>query len=582
MKKNIKIFIAAASLVTLGLIMIVIFYFINQPPVIKYVFIAATKGQITSEIKEDGTVKPAEAVKLSFEKSAKIKSVNVKVGDQVKAGQVLASLVDTDSEAQLLQANASLQSAQALLSNYQSAYQGQLAKLNDLKNGPTSEDLQVSQTKVDNAQKTIDDAKFNLENVTNKAKIDLDNAYNKTKEVLNDAYAKGFDAINIKIADLFTNSNFDYALTFFTTNDNLKNKVLANRKLINNDLTVIRTEVDNLNSDQAVIDKAMDDVQSRLDNCRSFLQDLNELINYTTVSVDFTQSTQNTYRADISAALTNINTALANIQTQGQSVTAQKATNQNLINAADSQLTQANNALLSAQKDLKLKQAGSSQDQIRAQEEVVEQATASIQSQGAAINQARANVLNYQYQLSKAVLKAPIDGIVTQADVKVGEIAPLSLPVISLMTNAKFQIESYVPESDIGKININQTAQVTFNAYDNSFVQSAKVISIDPAEVLLNNAPNYKVTLEFTKEDSLIKDGLTVSLKIVTAQRKEAIVVPELLVLTKDNKQIVLVDAGHDQVSEREVKTSSNQNGLIEIISGLDEGERIVDFGTNK
>lgn len=578
--KNLKTILIVLLAVVIVLSGFVLYYISKSEPAINYKFIEAKKGMISNEIKAKGNVKPASDVKMTFEKSARVESVNIKVGDKVTSGQVLASLVDTDLSAQLMQARASVQSAESLLANYQAAYQAQQAKLNDLRSGARTEDLDVSQTKIDNAQRTLTDANTNLDNVKNKAQIDLNNVYIKTTDTLNDAYAKSFDAVNTKISDLFIDPLFDPKMSFITSNQTLEFSVETERKNANTDLESVRTQIDSTGNDPVAVENVLKQTQTRLENCRKLLKDLSELLNYGVTSVTFTQTTLNTYKTNVSTALSSVNTALASLQTQSQAITVQKTTNKNAITAAEAQVTQAKNAITSAQKEMELKRAGSSRDALAAQEELVRQAQASVDAQRAAISQAQANVMNYQYQLSKSTLKAPMDGTITQVDIEVGEIAPITAPVISIMSNAKFQIEAKIPESDIEKIQVGQTANVILDAYGSDKPLSAKVISIDPAQILVNNAPNYKVTLEFGTDDPIIKDGLSASVKISIGESREVIEVPEVSVLQKNGNQIVLVK-NNGKAEERTVTTGAKQNGMVEIVTGLNPGEQVVDFGIN-
>src|SRR3989344_3165275 len=51
-----------------------------------------TRGPITEEVTVTGTVKPKEAVVLAFEKTGKVRKINVEVGDMVAQGDLLMAL----------------------------------------------------------------------------------------------------------------------------------------------------------------------------------------------------------------------------------------------------------------------------------------------------------------------------------------------------------------------------------------------------------------------------------------------------------------------------------------------------------
>lgn len=555
------------------------YFLVLGQPTISYNYAEVTKGSITDSANADGEVKAAEEVQLAFERAAKVAAVNVKVGDQVKTGQVLASLVSADLNAQLIQAQAAVKSAQAGLLGAQAQYGAQAANLSNLKNGPRPEDLAVSQAQVDTAQKAVNDAQLNLNNVNTKALNDLSNLYGKTSDVLNDAYAKTFDAVNSKIADLFSDAaTANPSLNFQTSDSGLELNVKTERSDANNDLAAMRQEIDALNGDEANTDNVLSDIDLRLNNVRNFLNDLNLLMNYTITSTSFTQANLDAAKANISLGLAAVNAAIASVQGQTQAIASQKVTNQNAVTSAQTLENTANNNLALALKQLALKKAGSTADQIQAQSEAVNQAAAGVAAQSAAVSSAQANVLNIGSQLAKSSLTSPLDGTVTQADAQAGEIAAPNVPVFSVISNAKFQVETYFSENDIAKIKLGQTANVTLDAYGSDKIFPAKVIAIDPAETVINGAPTYKVTLEFLNEDSLIKDGLTANVEIVIAVKNDALLIPASSVI-KNNDSFVLVAGANNTVAQIKVITGITQNGEVEIISGLTAGERVVDFG---
>jgi multidrug efflux pump subunit AcrA (membrane-fusion protein) len=113
-------------------------------------YIPAFRSNLTSTISTNGTVQATQQVSLSFGSSGEIKAINVKVGDQVTAGQVLAKLDDTQLQSSLRSAQTNLASAQARLN----------ATIN-----PTAGDLATAQSSVLNAQNQIATAQKNLDDL---------------------------------------------------------------------------------------------------------------------------------------------------------------------------------------------------------------------------------------------------------------------------------------------------------------------------------------------------------------------------------------------------------------------------------
>ena len=301
-----------------------------------------------------------------------------------------------------------------------------------------------------------------------------------------------------------------------------------------------------------------------------------------------------TERTNLSTEKTNISTEITTISGKQQLVGVQKAANESSIAAAESNVTTAKNALATAQDQLDLKRAGYTPEQIKAQEAQVKQAEASVNAQRAAISQAWASVQNYQAQIDKTILKAPISGTVSRLEVKVGEIVfpssstyEIQVPAVSLISEGDYEIEISIPEVDVTKVKIGDKAKVTLDAYGSDDLFLAEVATIDPAETLIEGLATYQTTMIFTETDERIKSGMTANVDILTASKDDVIVIPQRAVITKDGKKIVRIlkeksDPKHpgktiEELTEVEVVTGlRGSEGEIEIVEGIKEGDKIV------
>jgi multidrug efflux pump subunit AcrA (membrane-fusion protein) len=81
-------------------------------------YVTVSRGKIAQEVSVTGKVSPAEAIDFAFETSGKVASVNVKVGDKIKAGKTLASLKNNDIAAQASQSAAGVDSARSAVNQY--------------------------------------------------------------------------------------------------------------------------------------------------------------------------------------------------------------------------------------------------------------------------------------------------------------------------------------------------------------------------------------------------------------------------------------------------------------------------------
>lgn len=508
---------------------------------------------ITQEVSVTGKIKPADSIDLSFEKPGKINKIYAAVGDRVKSGQALAGIDNQEILTSLSGAKAQLDSANA--------------KLDELIRGTRPEEIKIAETAVFNAQKSLSDQETNLINARQSADISLTNHYGKTKDILNDAFAKSDNAINAQIANLFFNAGTSNPqLTFTVTDSQAKSNAENQRVLAGNSLKNLKSVIDALPSDYSKIDTSLIDSKNQLIIIRNFLADLSIAVN---ASAGLPSTTLDAYKNSVNTAWTNINAAITNINNQEQLIAGQKISNKNSIDLAQKSINDTQNALRSAQDSLALKKAGSAPEQIEAQK--------------AAVRQAAAQVRNYEIQLDQSTIKSPINGIITKQEAKIGKNISANSIIVSVISEANFQIETNIPESDIAKIKIDNLASVTLDAYGGDIIFEAKVISIDPAETIIEGVSTYKTTLEFIKEDDQIKSGMTANIDIQTA-KKEAVAIPQRAIITKNNEKYILVetdsveiDTGKKRTEERKIETGlRGSDGNIEIISGLKAGEKVI------
>jgi len=475
-------------------------------------FVLAKKGEIIQEVSVTGRVKPAESIDLAFEKSGKVSRIYVNVGDKVKAGQAISALQNADLTAQL--------------SQYQAALDVQKAKLAELEAGTRPEEIQVQEAKVESAKIALEDARKNL--------IDK----------MQDAYTKSDDAIRNKTDQLFTNPRSSPQINLFVGSE-LKTDIEQQRSTVETILIAWKLSLDILTTGSD-LPPYVDSAENNLSQIKSLLDMVALAVTDPNAVVNFSKTTVDAWKADISTARTNINTAVAN------------------LSAADEKFRGAEADVTLAEKELALEQAGTPVEQIDAQK--------------AQVSEAEANVLNAQAQLAKTLLLSPIDGIVTKQDAQIGEIISANTPLISIISEAKFQIEANVPEVDIAKVNIGDSAKITLDAYGNDIIFDAKVVAIDPAETILEGVATYKVTLQIAGSEEKIKPGMTANIDIFTDKRENVIVIPQRAVVTKDGEKTVQIMEGNNQ-KEIKVKTGlRGSNGDIEITDGLKEGDKVITF----
>lgn len=256
-------------------------------------------------------------------------------------------------------------------------------------------------------------------------------------------------------------------------------------------------------------------------------------------------------------------------------------------------LTSARNSYESAKKSLDVAQqqaelaktnAQNALETAKARVETVESDFARA-SRDASVASARAVFDLANLNLAKAALISPVNGIITEINNKPGEV--LGTGVIkesfSRVMSLDMVIQSKVPESDIVKVKIGQHAKVTFDALSEEDVFDSEIIEIDPASTTIQDVVYYNIKLKLNNSDIRIKPGMSANIDIATAQKDNVVIVPVRAIKTEDSKKYVDVLEADSTTRKVYVETGLQGNeGMVEIKSGLNGGEKVVTFQVTK
>ncbi|MEX0931177.1 MAG: efflux RND transporter periplasmic adaptor subunit [Candidatus Paceibacterota bacterium] len=507
------------------------------------------RGEILEEVTVTGRVLPSDRVDLAFERSGRVTTKNVTVGDSILKGDSIAELDHSELSAQLLQAEANVSA--------------ELARLLELERGLRPEERDSYETRVANAEKTLANALEKQLTVIQKAKDDLTSAYNDAEVLMKNAVTAGKSALlvatDIQYAYFNSYSTEDSAIASFKESAVafLLGREDAGR-WSNDSLSKLSGglfgEVYMEDNAQTTIDALLINTLDALTRIRSFLN-----------AIPITTQLSSTEKTNMSSAKTSIENQITLISNSIQSITAQKVMNENARTIAQAEVTSAENGLANAKADLTVGNAGSANEQIDAQL--------------ARVRSAEAQVENLTAQISKTIITAPLSGIITKSDVVVGEIVSPGTVYFSIISEDLFEIDAFIPEADIAKVSLGDSARVTLDAYGRDEVFPASVTEINPAETIIDGVATYKITLQFNEKDSRVRSGMTANIDIVTNEKKGVLKVPLRSVIRRDGEYFVRTVAGQSELNEVKVTTGlRGVDGMIEIVNGLKEGETVVTY----
>lgn len=204
----------------------------------------------------------------------------------------------------------------------------------------------------------------------------------------------------------------------------------------------------------------------------------------------------------------------------------------------------------------------------------------------ASIEVAKAQVQAAEVDLENTLIRAPFDGTVLTKNADVGEIvSPLGASstsraaVVTMADMSSLQVEADVSESNIQRIKEGQECEITLDAYSD-IRYAASVAKIVPTAD--RSKATVMVKVGFKKYDSKVLPEMSakvlfLNLKSSSADinKKPLLVVPFTAIRKKNGKEYVYT-VKDDHAFETEVKTGRVVGNYTEIISGVEEGDKVI------
>ncbi len=180
--------------------------------------------------------------------------------------------------------------------------------------------------------------------------------------------------------------------------------------------------------------------------------------------------------------------------------------------------------------------------------------------------------------LGKALeLKAPIDGIVTERPATIGELAGKETPIYTISDPRDLWVIAEVKERDIAAIRLGAEATFRVLAYpDETF--RGKVVRIGNRVESATRTLDIRIAVR--NEDGRLKPGMFADAEIATTAVEDALLIPEQALQNYADGQVVFVALGQGKFEKRPVRVGSAQGDRLQVLEGLQEGEKIATEGS--
>lgn len=612
----------------------VIGYFLLRPekeP--EYVVAVVETGDIVQTVSATGSIKADPTIDLHFQKSGKVSEILVEEGQRVSQDQVLASLENRalDLEVKRNRANVELASAQyhqtkagstpeeiriaeSDVQSAQAALDAAQSELNSTK-AIHEANIELAQLAYDQAQDTMYAAERDLETTKKIAenelkKLDLA-GYNTQTVALESAYAKAITSIDIvmttvqeslflaeEIIDVlggnfllpplyslkteyYEPANAEYkaaialqkSLTLDSSGEEKDAVIAAAIKVGNSALLLLSQTGATLRNDiyrsgeQEAFILEISTLTSKLSTAILSLSELQaSILNIKTGSTQDTETVVLNYQLQVDAAQSAYDTAVNSFEKAEFDLEQSKINASNSIKNAESQVAIKKASLDAARANLALKKSPVRQTDL-----------APLLAQ---ISLAKIALEIAENEKRDSQLISPIDGVVTFIYGKVGENISISETALSAFLTIQadeLMVEANIPETDISKIKVGNEVEMTIDAFDFTEKFKGTVKYIDRAETVIQGVVYYQIKTAFDLEDERLKSGMTTNLEIVTAQKEDVLVIPARAVNFEDSTRYVEV-LKNGTPEKVVITTGLESDQLVEVTSGLQEGEKIITF----
>ncbi len=169
-------------------------------------------------------------------------------------------------------------------------------------------------------------------------------------------------------------------------------------------------------------------------------------------------------------------------------------------------------------------------------------------------------------------LNSPIDGIVVERNATIGASVGTEASLFKIIDLSRVWVDANVFEKDLQRVRLGQQVKLTVPAFPGSTF-SGKVILVN--SVVDPDTRTVKVRTEVPNPDGRLKPDMFANVEIITDVNRAAISIPQSAVLNDNGQTVVFVAEGKGY-QKRQVHTGIQNGDWVEIIDGLNAGDKLV------
>ena len=191
--------------------------------------------------------------------------------------------------------------------------------------------------------------------------------------------------------------------------------------------------------------------------------------------------------------------------------------------------------------------------------------------------------------LDNARISSPIDGVVTDKAITLGEAVSMGSPLLTVVDIDNPWAEIQIDEVDIAKVSLGQRVKFTTDAYPeqeffgriswiNKEAELKKVggrVRMDEEDLV------FRAKVEFEEGTDALKPGMSIYSEVIVGEKKDVVVVPRAAVTLRDGKKVVFVVRGK-RVKQIGIEVGEKDMEKVEVVSGVSAEEVVAVSGIEK
>lgn len=196
----------------------------------------------------------------------------------------------------------------------------------------------------------------------------------------------------------------------------------------------------------------------------------------------------------------------------------------------------------------------------------------------AQLQQTQARLDELRINLANTEITSPVAGFVGRRDFDVGAWVSQNAPIASVVDISSVRLVTNIVERDLRLVGAGDTAMVEVDAFPGETF-TGKVARVSP--VLDPQTRTAEMEIEIPNPGSLLKPGMYARVSLTVDQRRGVVLAPKTGVVDYDGQRGVFVITEEQTAEFVPVRVGIDDTDTVEILSGLQEGQRIVVVGAS-